>query len=125
MGRNPFNTRAGITNIVTFKNAEATLAVDPSPRFCLPIPANYDPTVVMIGSVEVKKDHRELETCSGPCASRGRTADSWMPEKRVKAVDIKRISTTLVEITPKEPLPPGQYIIGGPPLISYYDFGVK
>lgn len=122
--KNPFNPRAGITQIVTFKNASAMLALDPKPRFCLAIPPNIDPTVVMIGSVDVKKDHRELETCAGPCASKGRAADDWMPEKRVQPVEIKRLSDNVVEITPANPLKTGQYIIGGPPMIGYYDFGV-
>lgn len=78
----------------------------------------------MIGKIEVKKDHRELETCAGPCASKGRNTDDWMPEKRVQAVVIKRISDNAVEITPKNRLQPAQYILGGPPLIGYYDFGV-
>jgi len=123
--KNPFNPRAGYTSIVTFKNPEANLTLEGSPRFCVPIPANYDPTIVKIGVIDVKKDHRELETCTGPCASRGRSQDDWMPDKRVQAVDVKRISDTLVEITPKTPLQPGQYILGGPPLVGYYDFGVK
>jgi hypothetical protein len=125
LGRNPFNSRAGLTNILTFKNPEATLTLEPSPRFCIQIPANYDPTIVKIGVVDVKKDHRELETCAGACASKGRTTDDWMPEKRVQPVDVKRISDTLVEITPKNPLNAGQYILGGPPLVGYFDFGVK
>ena len=91
----------------------------------MPIPANYDPTIVKIGVIDVKKDHRELETCAGPCASKGRSQDDWMPDKKVQPVDVKRISDTLVEITPKNPLQPGQYILGGPPLVGYYDFGVK
>jgi len=91
----------------------------------VPIPANYDPTIVKIGVIDVKKDHRELETCAGPCASKGRSQDDWMPDKKVQPVDVKRISDTLVEITPKNPLQPGQYILGGPPLVGYYDFGVK
>lgn len=122
--KNPFNNRAGITNILTFKNPAAALTLEPSPKFCVSVPANYDPTVVMIGSIDVKKNHRELETCSGPCASKGRNTDDWMPEKRVQAVEIKRISDSAVEITPKSPLQAGQYILGGPPLIGYYDFGV-
>jgi hypothetical protein len=124
LGRNPFNSRAGLTNILTFKNPAAALTLDPNPKFCVFVPPSIDPTVVMIGSIDVKKDHRELETCAGPCASKGRNADDWMPAKRVQPVDIKRVSDNTVEITPKNPLLPGQYMLGGPPLIGYYDFGV-
>lgn len=122
--KNPFNPSAGITKIVTLKNPGAALTLEPKPRFCIAVPVNFDPTIIMIGSLEVRKDHRELETCNGPCASKGRTADDWMPQKRVQPIDIKRISENLVEITPKNPLPTGQYILGGPPLVGYYDFGV-
>ncbi len=124
LGRNPFNSRAGFTTILTFKNPAAALSLKSSPKFCVSVPPNIDPSVVMIGKIEVKKDHRELETCAGPCASKGRNADDWMPAKRVQPVDIKRISDNTVEITPKSPLQPGQYILGGPPLIGYYDFGI-
>jgi hypothetical protein len=60
------------------------------------------------------------------CASSAkRSMDDWMPEKRVQPVDIKRLSDTSVEVTPKEPLMPGQYLLGGPGvLVAYYDFGV-
>jgi hypothetical protein len=43
----------------------------------------------------------------------------------VQAIEVKRISDTAVEITPKEPLAPGQYVLGGPPTIAIYDFGVE
>ncbi len=123
--KNPFNPRAGITNIITFKNPSAALSLASSPRFCVSMPLNVDPTVILIGVVDVKKNHRELETCAGPCASRGRTADDWMPEKRVQPVEIKRVSDSAVEITPKTPLKPGQYILGGPATVGFYDFGVS
>ncbi len=123
--KDPFQiTGAGKTNIVTFKNPEAE-TLDPSPKFCIPMAASLDPTVIKIGTIDIKKDHRELETCAGRCAFKGSTTDDWMPEKRAQAIDIKRISDSLVEITPKNPLPAGQYILGGPPPFGYYDFGVK
>jgi len=56
----------------------------------------------------------------------GQTAkpNQVMPPKRLQAVDVKRISDTVVEIIPKEPLPSGQYVLRGPPTIGIYDFGV-
>ena len=122
--KNPLNPLAGYTDIVTFKNPAAALTLPPTPIFCVPMPANVDPTVVKIGTIDVKKDHRELETCAGRCASKGRTSDDWMPDKRVQAVEIKRVSERVIEITPKTPLAPGQYILGGPPLVGYYDFSI-
>ena len=47
------------------------------------------------------------------------------PQSDCQAVDVKRISDTAVEIIPKEPLPSGQYVLGGPPMIGVYDFGVE
>ena len=56
--------------------------------------------VLEIGTVDVKIDHRELELTHADKAC--------MPPKRLQAVDVKRISETVVQILPKEPLPPGQ-----------------
>jgi hypothetical protein len=30
-----------------------------------------------------------------------------------------------VVVSTKQPLPPGQYVLGGPPTIEVYDFGVE
>lgn len=124
--KNPFNPMAGKTQIITFKKPAAALTLDPKPNFCVSVLPSSDPTEIMIGSLDVKKDHRQLETCTGMCASSAkRSMDDWMPEKRAQPVDIKRLSDTTVEITPKEPLKPGQYLLGGPGvLVAYYDFGV-
>jgi hypothetical protein len=48
-----------------------------------------------------------------------------MPPKRAQAIDVKRTSDTVVEITLKESLTPGQYVLGGRPMIGIYDFGVE
>lgn len=123
--KNPLSHRAGITQIVTFKNPDASLTLGPRPVFCALVGPSSDPSAIMIGTLDVKKDHRELETCAGPCASKGRGSDDWMPEKRVQPAEIKRTSTNTVEITPKNPLQPGQYLIGAPPFMGYFDFGVS
>jgi hypothetical protein len=124
--KNPFNPRGGLTTIYELKNTAAALTLDAQPSFCVMFPATVDPTVIMIGSLDVKKDHRELETCTGPCASSAkRTSDDWMPQKHQQPVDVLRLSSTAVQITPKSPLNPGQYLIGGPGAVAgYYDFGV-
>lgn len=125
--KNPFNPMGGRTRILTFKNAAAALTLDAKPSFCTPVLPGVDPTVIMIGSLDVKKDHRQLETCVGACASSAkRSTDDWMPPRHIQPVEIERLSDTTVEITPKEPLKPGQYLLGGPgALIAYYDFGVE
>jgi hypothetical protein len=120
--KNPLNPMRGRTLITRYKDPAAPLTLGASPRFCVGIAASYNPNNILIGRIDVKKDHRELET--SPYKGFQEAADSWMPEKRVQAIDIKRISDTVVEVTPQKPLPPGQYILGGPPLIGMYDFGV-
>lgn len=110
----------------SFKNPGSDSVAGIQTRLLHHNPPNFDPTtVIMIGSIDVKKDHRELETCSGPCASKGRSSDHWMPAKRVQAVDIKRLSDTAVEITPSAGLQAGQYMLVGSPLVGYFDFVVK
>ena len=124
--KNPFNPMAGHTTIYELKNPAAALTLDAQPSFCVMVPATMDPTVIMIGSFDVKKDHRELETCAGRCASTSKvSSDDWMPPKHVQPVAIVRLSNNAVQITPKSPLSPGQYLLGGPGAIAgYYDFGV-
>jgi len=48
-----------------------------------------------------------------------------LPFAWTAVIDVKRISDTVVEIIPKEPLAPGQYVLGGPPAFGVYGFGVE
>jgi len=121
LGRNPFsalNGSAGRMVINRYKDPAAPLTVGQSPSFCIFVPANFNPSQLLIGTVDVKKDHREVEQAVS-------TRESWLPSNRVQPVDIKRISDTVVEVTPKSPLAPGQYVLGGPPMVGIYDFGVQ
>ena len=118
LGKNPLNPRAGETIIYRYKDPAAPVTLGTSPSFCITIPANFNPSQIMIGTVDVKKDHREIEEAVS-------SRDSWLPPKRVQPVDVKRVSDTLVVITPKTPLPAGQYVLGGPPMVGIYDFGVQ
>jgi hypothetical protein len=111
------NPNAGRTRIAMYKDAAAAITLGASPKFCIAFPTHVRPEVLQIGTVGVKKDHRELELTHAD--------KTWMPPKRLQAADVKRISDTVVEILPKEPLPPGQYVLGGPPTIGVYDFGVE
>ncbi len=115
--KNPLNPNAGRTRIAMYKDPAAAITLGASPKFCIAIPATVNPEVLEIGSVDVKKDHRELELTHAD--------KTWMPPKHLQAVDLKRISDNVVEIIPKQPLPPGQYVLGGPPTIGVYDFGVE
>jgi hypothetical protein len=114
--KNPINPTAGYTRIALYKDAAASITLGATPKFCIALPSNVNPEVLEIGSLTVKKDHRELEITHSD--------KTWMPQKRVQSIDVKRLSDTTVEITPKDPLPPGQYVLGGPPTVGIYDFGV-
>jgi hypothetical protein len=115
--KNPLNPNAGRTRIAMYKDPAAAITLGASPKFCIAILATVNPEVLEIGSVDVRKDHRELELTHADKA--------WMPPKHLQAVDLKRISDNVVEIIRKQPLPPGQYVLGGPPTIGVYDFGVE
>lgn len=114
--KNPLNPMAGRTRIAQYKDPAATITLGPSPKFCLSLPASVNPEVLLIGTVDVKKDHRELEI--------NHSDKIWMPQKRIQPIDVKRISDTMIEITLKSSLAPGQYVLGGPPVLNIYDFGV-
>jgi hypothetical protein len=115
--KSPLNPNAGRTRIAMYKDPAAPITLGTSPKFCIAIPANVNPEVLEIGTVDVKKDHRELEITHAD--------KTWMPPKRLQALDVKRISDNIVLIIPKDPLPPGQYVLGGPPTVAVYDFGVE
>jgi hypothetical protein len=112
--KNPLDPMGGYTNIRRFQEPAAPVTMGSSPRFCLLVPTNINPSSIFIGSVDVKNDHREVESSF--------RADSWIPAKRIQAIDTKRISDTIVEVTPAKPLQPGQYVLNGP--TGIYDFGV-
>jgi hypothetical protein len=95
--KNPLNPNAGRTRIAMYKDVHG---------------ADFKDLWI-----HMKEDHRELELTHAD--------KTWMPPKRLQAVDVKRISETVVEIIPKEPLPSGQYVLGGPPMIGVYEFGVE
>ena len=118
IGKNPLNPRAGQMVVTRYKDPAAPVTVGASPSFCIAISPSFNPSQILIGTVDVKKDHREVEQAVS-------SRDSWLPPNRVEPVDIKRISDTVVVVTPKTPLPPGQYVLGGPPMVAIYDFGVQ
>jgi hypothetical protein len=118
IGKNPLNPRAGQMVVTRYKEPAAPVTVGPSPSFCIAISPSFNPSQIAIGTVDVKKDHREVEQAVS-------SRDSWLPPNRVQPVDIKRISDTVVVVTPKTPLSPGQYVLGGPPMVAIYDFGVQ
>lgn len=113
--KNPLDPMAGHTTIRRFEGAAAALTLGPSPRFCVYTAPGYNPAGIVLASVTVKNNERQIES--------GVRADSWIPEKNRAPIETKRLSDTVIEIVPTKPLAPGQYIINGP--LGVYDFGVE
>lgn len=116
--KNPFNERAGATGIARFRGPGAPVTVGSSPQFCFFAGANFSPEY-LIGSVDVKEDHREIEFHQS-----NRGPEKWIPPKGQKQLTSARFGTTSILITTIGPLPPGQYIIGTS-AVQMYDFGVQ
>jgi hypothetical protein len=74
---------------------------------------------IVIGNVDVKGDHREMESLRTAKTS----AVKRIPAERAHKVNVIRVSDSVVQITPQQPLPPGQYLLAGP--AGMYDFGVQ
>lgn len=123
LAHNPFNPRAGQTNVVSLANPASHVTVGTHPRFCMAVPVSVSTDNIVIGSLDVKEDHREIESL----ISAGNAAGTWIPQSRVHKVTVKRLSDSNVEITPQEVLPPGQYVLAGSATaaIGTYDFGVQ
>lgn len=123
MARNPFNPMAGRTNIMTLTNPAAHVTVGADPKFCMAIPVSISTDNIVIGNLDVKGDHREIESALSAKNSTG----TWVPAKRVHKVNVERISDRVVLISPQDPLPPGQYVLAGSATtgVGTYDFGVE
>lgn len=123
MAHNPFNARAGQTNIMTITNPSSHVTVGQHPKFCMAIPVAVSTDNVVIGSLDVKDGHREIESL----VSARNSAGTWIPESRVHKVTVNRVSDNVVEITTQDALPPGQYVLAGSATagVGTYDFGVQ
>jgi len=113
----PFGAKA----VARFRDAAAPIAVGESPKFCLYGGTQFSRNIV-IAAVDVKGDHREIQM-----AHAGLTGStSGIPDKKLQPIEVKQVSDYAVELWPKSPLAPGQYMIFpmGRGAIGY-DFGVK
>jgi hypothetical protein len=108
----------GQTTIEQFKGAESsTTVVGDKAAFCFFNGANMSPTY-LLGTVGVKGDKREFEVrrATGPL--------NWIEPKQQQTVDQSLFGNNSILVTPKTPLPPGQYIVGMNSS-NIYDFGVR
>lgn len=114
--RNPLDPLGGYTNITRFKDAAAPLTLGNTPKFCVFVVPQMARNVVL-ATVDVKKDHRELENAM--------RQGGKIPEKRVQPIDVTPVSDNMVQVTPKKPLESGQYVLAPMGAASQaYDFGV-
>src|SRR5581483_4534863 len=116
--KNPLNPMSGYTTIHRYRDPSSALSLSPTPKFCFPVSVNATPNVV-IGELDVKKNERDIEMKMSDV----RNSQSGVPARKTVEVDIKRTSPTTIEVTPKNPLHAGQYLITS----SYmtFDFGVE
>jgi hypothetical protein len=123
LASNPFNARAGQTHIVTLSNPTSHVTVGAHPTFCMGIPVSISTDNIVIANLDVKGDHREIESL----VSSRNSAGTWIPQNRVRKVQVKRISDGAVEITPQDELPPGQHVLAGSVTAATgtYDFTVQ
>jgi hypothetical protein len=124
-GLESFGSTRATTAIIRYENATAPLSLTSRPRFALCARTSDATANFVIGRLDVRKDYREIETLSR-LESYGSMI--WIPKKRLEPVDVKRVSDTVVEVTPKDPLAPGEYLLVHPgPTVegNDFDFGVE
>ncbi len=117
--KRPLDPMAGNTMIQRYKGTEAPLTLGPQPKFCFNIPINQKPEAI-IGSVDIKDGNRQIELKR---SDKYNTA-AMVPARKAFDVDVTRVSDTSFEATPKQPLPPGQYLINENGVMNY-DSGLK
>ena len=109
----------GNTTIQSYKGPEAPLTLGPQPKFCFNILVNEKPEAI-IGSLDIKDGNRQIELKR----SDKYNSMAMVPARKSFDFDVTRTSDTSFEATPKQPLPPGQYLINEKGVMNY-DFGVK
>jgi len=116
--KRPLDPSGGNTTIRRFKGLQAPLTLGPQPKFCFNISVNQKADAI-IGSLDVKDGDRQIELKRSDKYS----SIAMVPARKSVDVDVTRISDTSFEATPKQPLPPGQYLINELGVMNY-DFGV-
>jgi hypothetical protein len=117
--KRPLDPNGGNTNIQRYKGSEAPLTLGPQPKFCFNISVNEKPEAI-IGSLDIKDGNRQIELKR----SDKYNSMAMVPARKSFDLDVTRTSDTSFEATPKQPLPPGQYLINEKSAMNY-DFGVK
>ena len=118
--KNPLNPMAGHAQVVMFEGTSASITLGQNPRFCFPVTVNSRGEY-FIGILTVKKNDREVERFVSDRNSPG--GNLLFPADKSLATNVKPLSDHFVEVTPKEPIKEGQYVIANGVLM--FDFGVK
>jgi len=105
-----------------FRDAAAPITLGETPKFCLRGSMQFSRNIV-IAALDVKSDHREIEMVHIGQYSGAKTG---IPDNKIQPIEVKTLSDSSVEISVRNTLRPGQYMIfpmgqGG----MGYDFGVS
>jgi hypothetical protein len=122
--------KTGKSSVWTYRHPQARLQLNEAmPLFCYKLaeaaPGNAAPSslqALVIAQLSPKKDHRELAIASGSGAFAFRAGSR---KESAREITVTGVTANVFLIAPKEPLLPGEYVLGGSSLaISGYDFGI-
>lgn len=123
--------KIGKSSVWIYKHPQARVQLkEATPLFCYRLPeaapgsaTQPPPLNLVIARLEAKKDRRELEIGSGKGAfafSAGSTKQSTLE------ITATSVTSDVFLVSPKEPLSPGEYVIGGSSLaLTGFDFGIR
>jgi hypothetical protein len=119
--KDPLNPMAGYGHVFMFEGTSAPTMLGPNPRFCFPVTVNSRGEY-FIGILTVKRSDREVERFVSD-RNKQPGGNLLFAANKSLATNVKPLSDHFVEVTPKEPLKEGQYVIANGMLM--FDFGVK
>jgi hypothetical protein len=118
--------KAGKSSVWIYRHPEARIQLTGGrPLFCYKFmevaPESPYPSSFVIARLDQKKDYRQLETPSDTGAFTFKAGSS---KGRMLDITVTDVTRGVILISPKEPLLPGEYVLGGSSLaITGYDFG--
>lgn len=122
--------KTGKLSIWTYRHPEARVQLTARPLFCYKFieaaaepGSTYRPSSenLVVARLDQKKDHRQLETPSDAGAF---TFSAALRKERTPQLTVTSVAPGVILMSPKEPLSPGEYVLGGSSLaITGYDFG--
>lgn len=115
-------------NVVRYPDPAARTPLAARPRFCTSATVADGKNTFLVKLSE-KKDHREVQVGKGTAATAVKVK---YRQEDLQPIDLVALSDSAVEITPKQDLTPGQYLLvpaqkqtANADPSSGYDFGVK